>query len=817
MIISRIIRIYGIVQGVGFRPTVKRLADEYGITGTVRNAGAYVEIRATGEDETLIAFISSLRSRSPERSEILKLSVSRADAEETGSFKIVESLSTPGEAYISPDIAICDECAGELFDKNNSRYLHPFINCTLCGPRFSILERLPYDRERTSMKSFSMCPSCAEEYRAPASRRFDAQPVCCNRCGPRIYGFLPSEHRFAEGLLPTSFGPDGAVLNDSDAISSAREVIRQGGIVAVKGIGGFHLCCDAFNDGAVRRLRERKHRPMKPFALLFKDIETVERFCIANPAEKAELTGHRKPIVLLERREEENGLSPAVAPDNPRLGVMLPYVPIHLLLFRYDKETDRSKDFPEALVITSGNVSGAPIAKDDEGALSMLGGIADLFLSNDRPILTRSDDSVVIFFKNALTFVRRSRGYAPLPLILEDSVGEGSVSGSSGAEGHRRYEITGDILAVGGELKNTFCIGRGNLLYPSAYIGDMADERSVAALGEAVERMIALLEADIKTVVCDLHPGYNTTRFAERFAEKKGAQLLKVQHHYAHILSCMAEHDLCERVLGLAFDGTGYGTDGTVWGGEILEADLSGFTRRAYLAPFNQPGGDAGIKDIRQQALSFIFRSFPKEAESTAIASALGLCGKEESDLWRKRLAGGINTVISTSAGRLFDAASAILGLKKEATFEGEAAMALQAAAEKGEEHERSLPQGETLKGSPDPEGTGVNPVIDTDALIRYIVQGRLSGEAPEKLAFDFHAILADRVARKTSELGRESGILTAVLSGGCFQNLLFLRLLRSRLEDAGFRVFSPLKLPANDGGLAPGQCFYAIEKKRPE
>ncbi|MCR4908258.1 MAG: carbamoyltransferase HypF [Lachnospiraceae bacterium] len=813
----RTIRIYGIVQGVGFRPTVKRLADEYSVAGSVRNAGAYVEIRARGEEEALKAFISDLQRRSPERSEILKFSVSPAKAFEADTFQITDSLSRPGEVYISPDIAICDDCARELFDRDNIRYLHPFINCTLCGPRFTILEHLPYDRERTSMKSFPMCPSCAQEYKNPASRRFDAQPVCCNNCGPGVYGF---PGRAGAAGLPAE--PEGGLLRDLAAIRKAREIIRRGGIVAVKGIGGFHLCCDAGNDGAVRLLRERKHRPAKPFALMSDNIDTVRSLCFVSDAEEAELTGHRKPIVLLKKRESAFpralSISPAVAPDNPRLGVMLPYAPIHLLLFRYDETDDGGNGvvsgsgparFPKALVMTSGNVSGAPIAKDDESAVSMLDDIADYFLSHDRPVLTRADDSVVIFSGERPYFIRRSRGYAPLPVIMENPPEVKDVPALSGLTAPG---ITGDILAVGGEFKNTFCIGKGNLLYPSAYIGDMEDERSVAALEESAERMITLLEADIKTVVCDLHPGYNTTHFAERFAGKKGAGLIRVQHHHAHILSCMAEYDLKGPVLGIALDGTGYGTDGTIWGGEILEADLKGFTRKAYLTPFRQPGGDAGAREGWRIASSLIRQTFP-EAESAELSAALGLCEEAEFDMLRKSLLSGVNVRTSTSCGRLFDAVSAILGLKRESAFEGEAAMALQFAAERFERRDGKSGYGEAAAKA---GVSAAGPVIDTPALIRRMAAGRLAGENTESLAFEFHDTLSALIAIKTLELGVESGIRTAVLSGGCFQNLLFLRLLSSKLEKRGFRVFTPRSLPANDNGLSLGQCFYGLAAERP-
>ena len=544
--ISKVVRLYGIVQGVGFRPFVSRTALQYGITGSVANKGSYVEVHCAGTAEQLELFIAQLKNDPPPRSMVLKVEVFADDMPPQDTFDIIESEHEAGDIFVSPDIAVCPDCQKELFDPADRRYLHPFINCTACGPRLTILDAMPYDRERTSMKEFPMCPACSAEYNAPESRRYDAQPVCCNECGPELY------------LV-------GRKERNREALQVARAEIMAGKIIAVKGIGGFHLCCDARNAAAVQRLRELKHRPAKPFALMMRDLETVKKYCeLPRSCEKV-LDNWQKPILLLKKKEEAD-LPEAIAPGNPSIGVMLPYAPLHLLLFKYDDGLTMS----DALVMTSGNLSGAPICRNDEEALEQISNFCDILLSHNRRIRLRADDSVLDLFENEPYMIRRSRGYAPLPFQLSGG-------------------LKGQVLGIGGELKNTFCPAKDELFYPSAYLGDLADLRTVKALEESIARMNSLLEIKPQLAACDLHPRYNSTAVAE----KMGIPLVKVQHHFAHIASCMAENDHHAPVIGISFDGTGFGTDGTIWGGEFMRADFTGFTRLGSIAPFSQAGGDA--------------------------------------------------------------------------------------------------------------------------------------------------------------------------------------------------------------------------------
>ena len=468
---SERICVFGIVQGVGFRPFVSRIADANGIGGSVCNKGSYVEIIAQGDESKLAAFHDDLEKKAPERSSILKVVTTTVDVPPYDDFSIIESAKEKGDIFVSPDIAICKACQRELFDKNDRRYLHPFINCTACGPRLTILDSMPYDRERTSMGEFPMCPQCEYEYTHAETRRYDAQPVCCNDCGPEVY-LLDRDER------------------GRDAITAVRKAILDGNIVAIKGIGGFHLCCDARNEKAVSTLRKRKGRPVKPFAVMMKDLDAVRRECVIPDGAEDVLDGHQKPIILLAKGEGLT-LAPSVAPGNPSIGVMLPYTPLHLLLFTYDD----GLTMPDSLVMTSANESGAPICHNDDEARQELTGLADLVLSHNRRIRLRADDSVMDWYDGKPYMIRRSRGYAPLPFFYGNSQGK-------------------DVLAIGGELKNCFCIGRNNLFYPSPYIGDMSDIRTVQALRESVQRMASLLEASPSVVACDLHPAYNTAAVA---------------------------------------------------------------------------------------------------------------------------------------------------------------------------------------------------------------------------------------------------------------------------------------------------------------
>ncbi len=763
------IRVHGIVQGVGFRPFVSRTANRIGLTGTVANRGSYVEIFIRGNKRQHEAFLYALNHESPVRAVVLKVDVLDCEDIPFTSFNIIHSQIEEGDIFVSPDIATCPKCAQELYDPGNRRYMHPFINCTACGPRVTILDGMPYDRERTSMKEFPMCPECFDEYFSPGSRRYDAQPVCCNDCGPEVY------------LL-------GRKERGRAAITAARRAILEGKIIAVKGIGGFHLCCDATNEEAVSLLRRRKTRPAKPFAVMMRNLETVESECVMSEAEREVLDGPQKPILLLERKGDSS-LAPSVAPDNPNVGVMLPYAPIQMLLFDYDDDVVMTTD---SFVMTSGNVSGAPICRTEEDAAAEIGDFCDLILSHNRKIRLRADDSVMSFYKGEAYMNRRSRGYAPLPVMMED-------------------EWSGDVLAVGGELKNTFCIGKNRLFYPSPYVGDMEDVRTVRALTESIQRMEELLETDPQLVVCDLHPGYNTTTVAQEM----GLPLMKVQHHYAHVLSCMAENDVPvgEDVIGVSFDGTGYGEDGTIWGGEILISDYAGYRRAGSIRPFKQIGGDASALEGWRIAVAMIQALYPGEAAD--MIGRLNLCEPEMQQLYLRMAEKNINCVTSTSAGRLFDAVSAILGVRLRSTFEGEASTTLEFRAEAcgkrpgdGGEYEKTVISSEPVRNEEDGRI-----ILPTDRIVRYIVEQRLAGEDVCRLACRFHELLAGQIIAACRLVSEETGIRSCALSGGVFQNRLLLRLCEDGLSEEGFKVYRHHLIPPNDGGLALGQAVAGMAR----
>ena len=861
------IRVFGIVQGVGFRPTVKRHADACDIAGSVSNKGPYVEIFAEGSEECVHSFIKKIQEQPPKRAVILKLDVENLESDECDIYKnesekriskrsdsgkvesekiitdgeeifrnkedtlrtintnmnanvseensitelgskerlaeaeihkvefkadpkakfhIIESEKEEGEIFVSPDIAICPECKKELYDKNDRRYLHPFINCTCCGPRLTILDSMPYDRVRTSMGEFPMCEKCEYEYTHVKTRRFDAQPVCCNDCGPEVY-------------LP------GREERGADAIRYTRKVISEGGIVAVKGIGGFHLCCDATREETVARLRQRKKRPMKPFAVMMKDLAVVRRECETASYLEEILDGHQKPIILLPKKEG-GMLCESVAPDNPKIGVMLPYAPIQLLLFDYQDETKVS----DCLVMTSANTSGAPICRDDEDAVNELTGLCDVILSHNRKIRLRADDTVMDFYRGEPYMIRRSRGYAPLPFMMGN-------------------EFKGQVLAVGGELKNAFCIGKNQLFYPSPYIGDMGDVRTVKALKESVKRMEELLEVKPEIVACDMHPSYNT----RAVAEEMGLPVFLVQHHYAHILSCMAENEWTteKKVIGVSFDGTGYGTDGTIWGGEILLADYDSFTRWGCIEPFAQTGGDASAKEGWRIAVSLLGKIYGKE-NALLIIETLGFCEPKLAKLQFTMEERGINTVQSTSAGRLFDAVSAILGIRKSSTFEGEASTSLQFAAEKwldsqekkiaGSENEEFVESGIITEYSEE-QNDSINQntkedlyYLPTLSLVRELAERKLAGENSNKLALHFHKGLARMIVSACEKAREETGIDAVALSGGVYQNKLLLDYSVTMLEERGFQVLRHHLLPPNDGGISLGQAVAAMRSLRP-
>mgnify|MGYP000845813280 FL=1 len=754
--------VFGIVQGVGFRPFISRLAREHGIAGHVCNRGSYVEIVAGGEAAHIEAFQEDITKKAPPRSHIIGLTSIETNDIDTAGFSIIESTREEGRVFVSPDIGICDTCATELFDPENRRYLHPFINCTACGPRLTILRSMPYDRERTSMGEFPMCPACADEYEDPASRRYDAQPVCCNECGPDV----------------TVMGTD---IHGADAIKEARRVIADGKIIAVKGLGGFHLCCDGTREEVVTRLRRLKHRPVKPFAVMVKDLATAERECVVTNGARSLLTDYERPIVLLRRRPDAEAAI-TVAPGNPYVGIMLPYAPLQLLLFSYPDDTLVS----DVLVMTSANQNGAPICRTDEEAATELAEMCDLILTHNRDILLRADDSVMALADDCPYAVRRSRGYAPLPIMVKG-------------------DFHGTVVGIGGELKNVFCLGKDNLFYLSPHIGDMSDVRTVAALRQTIGRMEDLLEIMPGLGACDLHPQYNTTIVAH----EQNLPLLPVQHHYAHVLSCMAENSCTGPVIGVALDGTGYGTDGTIWGGEILVADYQAFTRYGSIMPFIHAGSDAAVRDGWRTALSLLFELYGHDALRKGV-DIYKLCDYRHAAAQFFMLNSGVNCGISTSTGRLFDGVSALLGFCLSETFEGEAAMTLQFAAEAWvEAHgETDLPFDVSLREEPD-----IFRLATTD-LVRSLLEWKAAGMSADEGAWLFHLALAELICKGAQEVRRRTGLEGVCLSGGVFQNLLLLRLCKCRLEEAHFHVYTHHFVPTNDGGIALGQAVAAMVLK---
>lgn len=807
------IHVTGIVQGVGMRPFVYREAMAHGICGWVLNAGDGVHIEAHAPADAVDGFVAALSEHAPaaarvERVDIADLKPGGWSAADEQGFRIVASQDqTAHTTLVSPDIATCDDCLRELFNPADRRYHYPFINCTNCGPRFTIIRSLPYDRAATSMDCFPMCPKCAAEYADPLDRRFHAQPDACFDCGPHItwreasVGGEPGE----AAALPAV----GTTRETSDAIiDRCVELLAGGGIVAIKGLGGFHLACDASNEQAVAELRRRKRRSNKPLAVMVRDLADAERLCHVNDVARGLLAGSIRPIVLLRRRAacESGGspdalaLAPSVAHDLPELGVMLPYTPLqHLLLAAAEARG------MHALVMTSGNLSEEPIETDDDLAWERLvaAGIADALLGNDRAILSRYDDSVVRVVDGAVMPVRRARGYAPQPLPLPALDGAPSC-----------------VLACGPQQKATIALTREGTngeatCFVSQHIGDVENGETFDAWNAARTRLEDLFDLAPAALACDLHPSYLSSQWAREQAREHNLPLVEVQHHHAHIASVMAEAIAAgqlttdARVLGIAFDGTGAGTDGTIWGGEFLVAGLGGFERAAHLLTWALPGGAASVRDARRNAFALL--SELGLLEHPGAARLLGSLDEQTRSVTATMIEHGINSPRTSSMGRLFDAAAAILGICDKATYEGEPAIELEAAAWRALDNEIAhFPDDNAGYFASGPSWLDGPYVLDQKALFEALLEGIESGAPADRLALDFHVAVARSSARIASDTCVREGIDTVALSGGVFMNRLLLQLLTRELKSAGLAVLVPHTVPVNDGCIAYGQAAVA-------
>lgn len=807
------IHVTGIVQGVGMRPFVYREAMAHGICGWVLNAGDGVHIEAHAPADALDAFVAALSEHAPaaariEYVEVVDLAANGWDAADEQGFRIVASQDqTAHTTLVSPDIATCDDCLRELFDPADRRYHYPFINCTNCGPRFTIIRSLPYDRAATSMDRFPMCPKCAAEYADPLDRRFHAQPDACFDCGPHITW---REAVNGDACGNSSATPTvGTTREASDAIiERCVELLANGGIVAIKGLGGFHLACDASNEQAVAELRRRKRRSNKPLAVMVRSLADAGRLCHIDDAERDLLAGSIRPIVLLRRRSvcESGGspdilaLAPSVAHDLPELGVMLPYTPLQHLLLAAAEACGM-----HALVMTSGNLSEEPIETDDDLAWEHLvaAGIADALLGNDRAILSRYDDSVVRVVDGAIMPVRRARGYAPQPLPLPALDGAPSC-----------------VLACGPQQKATIALTREGTngeatCFVSQHIGDVENGGTFDAWNAARTRLEDLFDLAPAALACDLHPSYLSGQWAREQARKCNLPLVEVQHHHAHIASVMAEAIAAgqlttdARVLGIAFDGTGAGTDGTIWGGEFLVASLGGFERAAHLRTWALPGGAASVRDARRNAFALL--SELGLLEHPGAARLLDSLDEQTRSVTATMIERGINSPRTSSMGRLFDAAAAILGICDKATYEGEPAIELEAAAWRALSSESACPAGNiagfSVTESSRPDACHV---LNSRSLIEALLEGTRAGTAAYRLALDFHIAIARSSARIAREICAREGIDTVALSGGVFMNRLLLQLLTRELKSMGLTVLIPQTVPVNDGCIAYGQAAVA-------
>jgi hydrogenase maturation protein HypF len=749
--------IRGAVQGVGFRPFVYRLATELALNGWVSNTARGVFVEVEGAREKLDRFLLRVEQEKPAISFIQSLESSFADPVGYDCFEIRKSEGGEKTALVLPDIATCPECLREIFEPGNRRFGYPFTNCTNCGPRYTIIESLPYDRPSTTMKKFTMCPECAREYSDPANRRFHAQPNACPECGPQLQ----------------LWGMQGAVLSKREAaLEDTAAAIRQGKIVGVKGLGGFHLMADARNDDAVRRLRERKHREEKPFALMYPTAEDVLRDCELTAMEERLLRSVESPIVLVRRKRDVSTLAPSVAPGNPMLGVMLPYTPLHHLLMR---------TLGFAVVATSGNLSDEPICTDEVEALERLRGIADLLLVHDRPILRHVDDSIARVMAGREMVMRRARGFAPLPVLLDEELPT--------------------VLGVGAHQKNSVALSVGRQVFLSQHIGDLETEQASLALERVVESLEGLYEAKPEVVACDLHPNYISTGYANRAS----ANPVRVQHHYAHVLACMAENGIKAPVLGVAWDGSGWGPDGTVWGGEFLKIDEYGYVRAMRLRPLRLAGSERAVREPRRCGLSLLIQALGETVLEREEFEPVRAFATAERRIVAAMLRQGLNSPWTSSAGRLFDAVASLMGVRQISRYEGQAAMELEWLA--AESDDGGVYAFEIAKAA----GDGAPAELDWTPIVQGILADIDAGAKHEVMARRFHNTLAEMIANVA---GRNEG-MPVVLSGGCFQNRLLTELTVARLESSGVKVYWHQRVPPNDGGIALGQVMAAARQLR--
>jgi hydrogenase maturation protein HypF len=754
--VRKAIDVTGIVQGVGFRPFVYRLARECGLTGLIANTPAGVSIEVQGDTDPVEQFLARLQSEAPPLAKITSLSPRDIELENDSDFRIVTSrLGEPPKALISPDVAVCADCLREMMNPRDRRFRYPFINCTNCGPRFTIIHDIPYDRARTSMSSFRMCGACQAEYDDPADRRFHAQPNACWNCGPQLQ----------------LWSSDGSRLDTPEPVRDSARLLERDGIIAIKGLGGFHLACNARSETVVNLLRERKRRIEKPFAVMFRRIEDLEHLCVVEDAARKLLLSFERPIVLLPR-QPGTALASGIAPNNRFLGAFLPYTPLHQLLFASTKL--------DALVMTSANLSEEPIAIDNQEAVQRLQGIADAFLVHNRDILRRCDDSVVRVAAGCTQQLRRSRGFVPVPVPIE-----------------RESE---SILAVGGELKNTICIVRGSEAFLSQHVGDLENLESYKFFQESVEHLQRILEVHPKIIAYDLHPDYFSTKWA---LARPGMQLVGVQHHHAHIAACMAENHLDGKVIGIALDGTGYGSDGAIWGGEVLLADYRDFQRAAHLEYVPLPGGAAAIHEPWRTAVSYLSKHYGKDIGNLDLPFLKAIDARRLSVV-QQMIDREIHSPRTSSCGRLFDAVAALIGLRSIVNYEAQAAIELEMAA-----HDSN----DLLTYPFDLTVDGPHWQIGTKPLFRALLRDLQHNEPIAAMSRRFHNGLAQVLVSLAERIRDKTRLDRVCLSGGCFQNLLLFDLLLNGLREKSFDVYFHSEVPAGDGGISLGQALIAAHR----